>query len=72
MPPWKNTAEILIGDEKYYEVAKLFKMRSLPPDELKPPVEEKVEEEEDPKKKKLKNYEKNKKNSLISKLYWMN
>ena len=40
--------------KKYYEVAKLFKMRSLPPDELKPPVEEKVEEEEDPKKRKEK------------------
>ena len=47
--------------KKYYEVAKLFKMRSLPPDELKPPVEEKVEEEEDPKKKKGKEKDKDKK-----------
>ena len=46
--------------KKYYEVAKLFKMRSLPPDELKPPVEEKVEEEEDPKKKKGKDKDKDK------------
>ena len=37
--------------KKYLEAAKLFKMRSLPPDELKPPPEIKVEEEEDPKKK---------------------
>ena len=46
--------------KKYYEVAKLFKMRSFPPDELKPPVEEKVEEEEDPKKKKGKDKDKDK------------
>jgi hypothetical protein len=38
--------------KKHFEAAKLFKMKSLPPDELKPPPEEKVEEEEDPKKKK--------------------
>ena len=38
--------------KKHLEAAKLFKMKSLPPDELKPPPEEKVEEEEDPKKKK--------------------
>ena len=40
--------------KKYFEIAKLLKMRSLPPDELKPPPEEKVEEEEDPKKRKAK------------------
>jgi tetratricopeptide (TPR) repeat protein len=48
--------------KKHLEAAKLFKMKSLPPDELKPPPEEKVEEEEDPKKKKGKEKEKDKKN----------
>ena len=49
----KNYSDAL--SKKYYEIAKLFKMKSLPPDELRPPVEEKVEEEEvDPKKKKEK------------------
>ena len=52
--------------KKYYEVAKLFKMRSLPPDELKPPVEEKVEEEEDPKKKKGKDKDKDKKTEQLT------
>ena len=52
--------------KKYYEVAKLFKMRSLPPDELKPPVEEKVEEEEDPKKKKEKDKDKDKKTEQLT------
>ena len=47
--------------KKHLEAAKLFKMKSLPPDELKPPPEEKVEEEEDPKKKKGKDKEKDKK-----------
>ena len=50
--------------KKYLEAAKLFKMRSLPPDELKPPPEIKVEEEEDPKKKKGK--DKDKKNNEIT------
>ncbi len=50
--------------KKYFEAAKLFKMKSLPPDELKPPPEEKVEEEEDPKKKKGKDKEKEKKTEL--------
>ena len=50
--------------KKHFEAAKLFKMKSLPPDELKPPPEEKVEEEEDPKKKKGKEKEKEKKNEL--------
>ena len=50
--------------KKYFEAAKLFKMKSLPPDELKPPPEEKVEEEEDPKKKKGKEKEKEKKTEL--------
>ena len=49
--------------KKHLEAAKLFKMKSLPPDELKPPPEEKVEEEEDPKKKKNnKDKDKDKKN----------
>ena len=48
----KNINDAL--SKKFFEVAKLFKMRSLPPDELKPPPEEKVEEEEDPKKRKEK------------------
>jgi len=52
--------------KKYYEVAKLFKMRSLPPDELKPPMEEKVEEEEDPKKKKGKDKDKDKKTEQLT------
>ena len=47
--------------KKHLEAAKLFKMKSLPPDELKPPPEEKVEEEEDQKKKKGKDKEKDKK-----------
>ena len=51
---------------KHLEAAKLFKMKSLPPDELKPPPEEKVEEEEDPKKKKGKDKEKDKKNNEIT------
>ena len=56
----KNYSDAL--SKKYYEIAKLFKMKSLPPDELKPPVEEKVEEEEvDPKKKKGKEKDKDKK-----------
>ena len=50
--------------KKYFEAAKLFIMKSLPPDELKPPPEEKVEEEEDPKKKKGKDKEKEKKTEL--------
>ena len=50
--------------KKHLEAAKLFKMKSLPPDELKPPPEEKVEEEEDPKKKKGKDKDKEKKNEL--------
>ena len=50
--------------KKHFEAAKLFKMKSLPPDELKPPPEEKVEEEEDPKKKKGKEKEKDKKNEV--------
>ena len=50
--------------KKHFEAAKLFKMKSLPPDELKPPPEEKVEEEEDPKKKKGKDKEKEKKNDI--------
>ena len=50
--------------KKHLEAAKLFKMRSLPPEELKPPPEEKVEEEEDPKKKKGKEKEKEKKNEV--------
>ena len=50
--------------KKHLEAAKLFKMKSLPPDELKPPPEEKVEEEEDPKKKKGKEKEKEKKNEV--------
>ena len=52
--------------KKYYEIAKFFKMQSLPPDELKPPVEEKVEEEEDPKKKKGKDKDNNKKNEQVT------
>ena len=58
----KNVNDAL--SKKYYEIAKLFKMKSLPPDELKPPVEEKVEEEEDPKKKKGKEKEKDKKEQI--------
>ena len=54
----KNINDAL--SKKFFEVAKLFKMRSLPPDELKPPPEEKVEEEEDPKKKKGKEKDKDK------------
>ena len=58
----KNVANESLS-KKHLEAAKLFKMKSLPPDELKPPPEEKVEEEEDPKKKKGKEKEKdNKKN----------
>ena len=54
----KNTTNENLS-KKHFEAAKLFKMRSLPPDELKPPPEEKVvEEEEDPKKKKGKEKEK--------------
>ena len=57
----KNINDAL--SKKYYEIAKLFKMKSLPPDELKPPVEEKVvEEEEDPKKKKGKDKDNKKPN----------
>ena len=55
----KNACEGL--SKKYYEIAKLFKMRSLPPDELRPSPEEKVEEEEEPKKKKGKEKDKDKK-----------
>ena len=58
----KNVNDAL--SKKYYEIAKLFKMKSLPPDELKPPVEEKVEEEEDPKKKKGKDKDKDKKEQI--------
>ena len=50
--------------KKHFEAAKLFKMKSLPPEELKPPPEEKVEEEEEPKKKKGKEKEKEKKNEV--------
>ena len=57
----KNLANESLS-KKHLEAAKLFKMKSLPPDELKPPPEEKVEEEEDPKKKKGKEKEKDKKN----------
>ena len=52
--------------KKYFEIAKLLKMRSLPPDELKPPPEEKVEEEEDPKKKKGKDKDKDKKTEQLT------
>ena len=52
--------------KKYFEIAKLLKMRSLPPDELKPPEEEKVEEEEDPKKKKGKDKDKDKKTETLT------
>ena len=56
----KNVYEAL--SKKYYEIAKLFKMKTIPPDELKPPKEEKVEViEEDPKKKKGKDKDKDKK-----------
>ena len=55
----KNVYEAL--SKKYYEIAKLFKMKTIPPDELKPPKEEKVEVEEDPKKKKGKEKDKDKK-----------
>ena len=51
--------------KKYFEIAKLLKMRSLPPDELKPPEEEKVEEE-DPKKKKGKDKDKDKKTETLT------
>ena len=61
----KNYSDAL--SKKYYEIAKLFKMKSLPPDELKPPVEEKVEEEEvDPKKKKGKEKDKDKKTEQVT------
>ena len=61
----KNVNDIL--SRKYYEIAKLFKMKSLPPDELKPPVEEKIEEEEeDHKKKKGKEKDKDKKTEQAS------
>ena len=60
----KNMANESLS-KKHLEAAKLFKMKSLPPDELKPPPEEKVEEEEDPKKKKGKDKEKEKKNEVI-------
>ena len=59
----KNMANESLS-KKHLEAAKLFKMKSLPPDELKPPPEEKVEEEEDPKKKKGKDKEKEKKNEV--------
>ena len=59
----KNLANESLS-KKHLEAAKLFKMKSLPLDELKPPPEEKVEEEEDPKKKKGK--EKDKKNIDIT------
>ena len=59
----KNMANESLS-KKYLEAAKLFKMKSLPPDELKPPPEIKVEEEEDPKKKKGKDKEKDKKNEV--------
>ena len=52
--------------KKYFEIAKLLKMKSLPPDELKPPEEEKVEEEEDPKKKKGKDKDKDKKTETLT------
>ena len=56
----KNVYEAL--SKKYYEIAKLFKMKTIPPDELKSPKEEKVEViEEDPKKKKGKDKDKDKK-----------
>ena len=55
----KNVYDAL--SKKYYEIAKLFKMKTIPPDELKPPKEEKIEVEEDPKKKKGKEKEKDKK-----------
>ena len=56
----KNVYEAL--SKKYYEIAKLFKMKTIPPEELKPPKEEKVEViEEDPKKKKGKDKDKDKK-----------
>ena len=61
----KNVNDIL--SRKYYEIAKLFKMKSLPPDELKPPVEEKIEEEEEAhKKKKGKEKDKDKKTEQAS------
>ena len=55
--------------KKHLEAAKLFKMKSLPPDELKPPPEEKAEEDdEDPKKKKGKDKEKEKKSEVTEEI----
>ena len=60
----KKNVSLEALSKKHLEAAKLFKMKSLPPDELKPPPEIKVEEEEDPKKKKGKDKEKDKKNEV--------